>query len=330
MKRKMMVIGVAWLAASLLLTAGRFDLKADEVFVTIGSGDISGVYFPAGLAIAKILDHKRPVYGIRAAVEATTGATFNLNAITAGYLEFGLTQSDYQYEAVNGLADWVAKGPQNQLRALFSLHHESVTLVAAVDSGIRALADLKGKRVSIGNPGSSQHRIVMDALEAAGLDPKRDMTVLRVMASDAPTLLQDRLIDAFFFTVGHPSEAVRMALAGERKTRIVPIRGPGIDKLIDTKPFYLKTVIPVRRLYPDADDAVDVPTLGVVATLCTSATVPADVVYTLTKEVFENLEIFRQAHPAFHDLSKEGMLKALSAPIHPGALAYYMETGLIP
>jgi uncharacterized protein len=329
MTRTITVVWIASVFASLMLNTGPSSLRAEDVFITIGGGDLSGVYFPAGLAIAKMLNHKRHEYGIRATVEATAGATFNLNAIIAGYLEFGLTQSDKQYQAVNGLAEWTEKGPQSELRAVFSLHHETVTLVAAVDAGLRIIADLKGKRVSTGNPGSSQHRIVIDALKAFGLEPSRDISLLNVMASEAPALLQDNRIDAYFFTVGHPSETIRKARSGERQVRIIPISGPAIDQLVAKNIPYVRATIPVKQLYPDAVDQADVATFGVIATLCTSSRVSADVVYAVTKEIFENLELFRRQHPAFNQLTKAGMLEGLSAPLHPGALRYFQETGLI-
>ena len=330
MKRKPRVIWIICLVAGLILSATPTDLRADEVFITIGSGDFSGVYYPTGLIIARMINAKRNVYGIRAAVEATNGATFNLNGILAGYLEFGLAQSDTQYRAIKGQGAWEQKGPQKDLRAVFSLHHEAVTLVAAADAGITTLADLKGKRVSLGNPGVSRHRIVMDILEAAGLDPKRDLIQFDVMASDAPALMQDNRIDAYFFTVGHPSETIQKALSSDRKVRIIPISGPAIDRLVAEKSYYTHGSIPVKRLYPGVDNHPDVPTMGVLAALCTSTRVSEDVVYDLTREVFDNFEMFRRQHPAFYNLSKEGMLKGLSAPLHPGALRYYKETGLIP
>ena len=301
----------------------------EDVFATIGSGDYSGVYFPAGLAIAKRVNNRRDHHRIRATVEATPGAVFNLNAIAAGYMEFGITQADKEYQAVNGLAEWAESGPQEKLRSVFSLHHESLTLVAAVDAGIDSLSDLKGKRVSTGNPGSaSQHRIVMDALDSVGIDPARDIFAHKVMASDAPALLQDNRLDAFFYTVGHPSEIVLKALSGERKARIVPIFGPSIDRMIAGNKMYSRSAIPVKRLYPDLIDNNDIETFGVIATLCTSSDVPAEVVYALVKEVFENLETLREEHPAFSHLTREGMLQGLSAPLHPGALGYYKEAGL--
>lgn len=329
MNRKPRIFRFACILACLLFNVAAIDSHAQEDFITIGGGDVSGVYFPAGLAMAKMLNAKRDVYDIRATVESTDGATFNINAILAGYMEFGMTQSDKLYQAFNGLADWAKRGPQQELRAVFSLHHEALTLVAAVDAGINTVDDLKGKTVSIGNPGVSRHWTVTDALTASGLDPKRDFDAVEVAASDAPALLQDRRIDAYFYTVGHPSETIRKALSGERQTRLIPIAGPAIDQLIAVHPYYTKATIPVIRLYPDVADQPDVATFGVIATLCTSAKIPADVVYVLTKEIVGNLDTFRRQHPAFHQLTGKGMLQGLAAPLHPGALRYFKEAGLI-
>ncbi|UCD78102.1 MAG: TAXI family TRAP transporter solute-binding subunit, partial [Desulfobacterales bacterium] len=322
MNRKIVVIIAACFVSSMLFNVASNELHAEEdIFITIGGGDFSGVYFPTGLAIAGMINNKRPIHKIRATVEATTGSTFNLNAILAGYMEFGLTQADKQYHAVKGLFEWSKKGPQKELRAVFSIYQESVTLVAAIDTGINAISDLKSKRVSLGNPGSSQHRGVVEILEAVGLDPKRDIIPQTVSASEAPVLLEDNLIDAYFFTVGHPSETIRMALTGERKARIIPISGPAIDRLVADKKYYTKVTLQVKRLYPGLGGSTDdVDTFGVMATLCTSAKVPEEMVYAVTKVVFEDLDGLRQQHPALGDLTKEGMLKGLTAPFHPGAV----------
>jgi len=328
MKKKMITAFIACFITGFILQAGPAELQAETIFITIGSGDFTGVYFPTGLAIAKMINKKRNQYGIRATVESTPGSVFNLNAIAAGYLEFGLAQADKQYHAVNGLEEWAQKGPQKELRAVFSIHHESLTLVTAADAGINTIADLRGKRVNLGNPGSGQYRNAIDALKAVGLDPERDILPEKVKATEATALLQDNSIDAFFCTVGHPSETVQMASSGQRKVRIIPISGPAIDKLIADNKFYTQTTIAVQRIYPNLEDPTDVITFGVMATLCTSSKLPADLVYTVTKEVVENLDGFRQ-HPALADLTKQGMLGGLSAPLHPGALKYYKEAGLM-
>ncbi|MGB5749590.1 MAG: TAXI family TRAP transporter solute-binding subunit [Desulfobacterales bacterium] len=329
MKKKMIIPFIAVCIAGIIFNAASAELQTETVFVTIGSGDFSGVYFPTGLTIAKMINHRRNVYGIRATVESTRGSVYNLNALMAGYLEFGLAQSDIQYQAVMGLSEWAKKGPQRELRAVFSIHHESVCLVAAVDAGIYTIADLKGKRVNLGNPGSGQYQNSIDALQAAGLNPKNDIYAEKVKAFEAPVLLQDKRIDAFFCTVGHPSETLQNATSGERKVRFIPITGPGVDQLIADKNYYTKTTVPVAQFYPSTDYSGDVKTFGVIATLCTSSRVPGNVVYTITKEVFDNFEEFKRQHPALAVLAKEDMLKGLTAPLHPGAIKYFKEVGLM-
>ena len=299
--------------------------KPSTTFVTIGTGGITGVYYPTGGAIAKIVNQKKDTYHIRCTVESTGGSVFNVNAIMAGDLQFGVVQSDRQYQAMKGLAEWQDKGAQTDLRAVFSIHPESVTLVAAVDAGINTILDLKGKRVNIGNPGSGQRQNAIDALEAVGLDYNTDMHAESIKAAEAPGLLQDGRIDAFFYTVGHPSGAIKEATAGARKVRFASITG--IDALLEKYPYYAKSVIPAK-LYPGAEGGGDVETFGVKATFVTSAKVPENVVYAVTKEVFDNFDTFKTLHPAYAVLTKTGMLEGLSAPIHPGAMKYYKEAGL--
>jgi TRAP transporter TAXI family solute receptor len=300
--------------------------QAKTQFVTIGTGGITGVYYPTGGAIAKMVNKKKKEYGLRATVESTGGSVFNVNAVMNGDLEFGVVQSDRQYQAMEGLAEWKEKGPQKDLRAVFSIHPESVTLAAAVDAGAKDIRDLKGKRVNLGNPGSGQRQNAIDAFTAVGIDPEKDITAEGIKASEAPGILQDGRIDAFFYTVGHPSGAFKEATSGARKVRFVSITG--IDNLLKKYPYYAKSVIPIA-MYPGAQNDADVPTFGVKATLVTSAKVADDVVYAITKEVFDNFEEFKKLHPAYSTLTKEAMLEGLSAPIHPGAMKYYKEAGLM-
>ncbi len=311
-----------------IVTAAFFPstLLAKTQFATIGTGGITGVYYPTGGAISKMINKKRKEYGIRCTVESTAGSVFNVNAVMAGDLDFGIVQSDRQYQAVNGEAEWKNDGPQKDLRAIFSIHPEAVTLVAAEDAGIKRIEDLKGKRVNIGNPGSGQRQNSIDALSAAGIDYEKDLHAEQVKASEAAGLLQDGRIDAFFYTVGHPSGAIKEATAGKRKVRIIPITNT--QTLMEKYPYYAPAAIPIK-FYPGAVNEKDVPTFGVKATFVTSSRVPDDMVYAITKEVFENLDQFKKLHPAYEYLTPEGMLQGLSAPLHPGALKYYKEKGLI-
>ena len=300
--------------------------SAKRRLVTIGTGGVTGVYYPTGGAIAKLVNRKRDQYGVRMSVESTGGSVFNINAVLSGDMEFGIAQSDRQYQAVKGLAEWKGRGPQEKLRAICSLYPELVTLVAAEDAGIDSLADLKGKRVSLCNPGSGARGNALDVLRTAGLDWRNDIHAEGLKATEQAGMLQDGRIDAFFYTVGHPNGSITEATAGQRrKVRFVSITG--MDKLIEQCPYYAEGVIAIK-LYTSAVNTGDVPTIGVMTTLVTSAAVPEEVVYAVAKELFDNLDEFKKTHPAFERLTRQGMLAGLSAPIHPGAERYFRETGL--
>lgn len=316
-----LLFGIALFAGTAPSTA-----QAKTTFVTIGTGGITGVYYPTGGAIAKMVNQKRKQYGIRATVESTGGSVFNINAVLAGDLDFGVAQSDRQYQAWNGLANWKDQGPQKDLRAVFSIHPESVDLIASVDSGINSLQDLKGKRVNIGNIGSGYRKNAIDALVANGLDYEKDFHAESLKAAEAPGMIQDGRIDAGFYTVGHPSGYYKEATAGKVKVKFIPITN--IDSLLKKYPYYAKSVTRVTEFYPGAVNDKDIPTFGVKATFVTSAKTPDKVVYAIVKEVFDNFETFKQLHPAYTGLTKQNMLEGLSAPIHPGAMKYYKEVGL--
>ena len=326
MKRIGLLTLIATICLALGLMVSPTPVVAKMTFVTIGTGGITGVYYPTGGAICRIVNKKRKVYGLRCTVESTGGSVFNVNAVMSGDLEFGVVQSDRQYQAMKGLAEWKDKGPQKDLRAVFTIHPESITLVAADDAGIKSINDLRGKRVNIGNPGSGQRQNSIDGLTNAGINYQKDLKAEGVKAAEAPGLLQDGRIDAFFYTVGHPSGAIKEATAGRRKVHFVPITG--VDKLLKKYPYYAKAHIPIK-LYPGATNTKDVSTFGVKATFVTSAKVPDRVVYAVTKEVFDNFESFKKLHPAYQVLTKQNMLEGMSAPIHPGAMKYYKEAGLM-
>ena len=155
-------------------------------FYTIGTGGITGVYYPTGGAIARIVNAKKKEYNMRLTVESTGGSVYNINAIMSGDLDFGVVQSDRQYQAFNGLAEWKDNGPLKDLRSVFSIHPESVTLIAGADTGIKTIKDLKGKHVNIGNPGSGQRQNSIDVLSAAGIDFSKDIMVEGLKAAEAP------------------------------------------------------------------------------------------------------------------------------------------------
>ncbi len=314
-----------------LLGLGMFftpvSAEAKTTFITIGTGGITGVYYPTGGAIAKIVNDRADEFGIKATAEATGASIFNINAVKGGNLDFGIAQADSQYLAYNGKGEW-ENAPIAELRSVFSLAPEMITFVVAEDSGIKSIDGVKGKTINIGNPGSGNRQNAIDIFNALGINYEKDFKAESLKAADAPRMLQDGRIDGFFYTVGHPNGNIKEATAGMRKARIIPI--PEIKALFDVAPYYSMDSIDMAQ-YPEATNASEgkIPTVGMKATLITSANVDEEVVYNLTKAVFENLEELRTLHPALANLTKEGMLEGLSAPLHKGAERYYKEVGLI-
>jgi uncharacterized protein len=311
----------------LLLWAVPYSALAKSKVFKIATGEYMGRYYPTGGAIAEIVNNKQEEFGFRCVAKPTSGSVYNINAIMAGDMEFGIVQSDSQYQAFNGLDEWKDKGPQKDLRTMFSLYTESVTLLASVDSGIKTIQDLKGKRVYIGEIGSGSRQNAMDALNAAGIDWKTDLKVIKKGKKyDVQSMLMRGELDAFFYTVGHPTTAIKFATVGAKNTLFIPI--VNIEELLSKNPYYVKSIIPVS-LYPQIANDEDVKTFGMTATFVTSAKIPDNVVYAITKEVFENLGSLKYSDPTLNMLTKESMVKnGLTAPLHPGALQYYKEAGL--
>ena len=318
---------VTILITILLLGLIGMSAAAARTFVTIGTGGVTGVYYPTGGAISRMVNMKSKEYGIKATVESTAGSVYNINAVLSGDLEFGVAQSDRQYQAYNGLAEWAQPGPQKDLRSVFSIHPEAITLIATAASSIENVQGLKGKRVNIGNPGSGQLQNSKDVLAAAGISLD-DIHAEQVKAVEAPGLLQDEKIDAFFYTVGHPNGNIKEATSGRIRVNIIPITGLGIEALLQKHPYYARAVIPAA-FYPNAGNRADIHSIGVKATFVASSRLDENIVYAVTREVLENLEDFKKLHPAYTVLTKENMLQGLSAPIHKGALKYYREADLV-
>ncbi|MBK1852478.1 TAXI family TRAP transporter solute-binding subunit [Marinobacter sp. 1-4A] len=314
-------------AAAVTLGAASTAVSAQEQrFVTIGTGGVTGVYYPAGGAICRLVNMDRKEHGIRCSVESTGGSVYNLNAIRQDELDLAVAQSDWQYHAYNGTSQFKDDGPNKKLRAVFSLHPEPFTVVASKGSGIKNFEDLAGKRVSVGNPGSGQRATAEVLMDEMGWTMDKFSLAAELKAAEQSQALCDGNIDAFFYTVGHPSGAIKEATTSCDST-LVNVYNDSAKKLIDDNPYYRKAVIP-GGMYRGSDN--DVTTFGVAATFVSSTDVPDDVVYEVVKAVFENFDSFKRLHPAFANLKKEEMVSdALSAPLHPGAAKYYKEAGLI-
>ena len=310
------------LATLFALSIGGSALAAQQ-FVSIGTGGVTGVYYPTGGAICRLVNKDRKEHGIRCSAESTGGSIYNINTIRAGELEFGVAQSDWQYHAFNGTSKFEDAGPFTDLRAVFSVHPEPVTVIASDSSGIKNITDVKGKRLNIGNPGSGT-RGTWDVIEAAEGWKRSDLKLAAEMKSaETGQAVCDGKIDAYFWLVGHPSALTQESLA-TCDAHLVNVTGPAIDKLVADNPFYRKAIIPAG-MYNNEDD---IQTFGVAATFVSSAQVSDEVVYTIVKAVFENFSDFKKLHPAFANLTEKEMItEGLSAPLHDGAVKYYKERG---
>jgi TRAP transporter TAXI family solute receptor len=295
-------------------------------FITIGTGGVTGVYYPTGGAICRLVNKNRKEHGIRCTVESTEGSIYNINAIRSGELDMAVVQSDWQYHAYHGSSKFKDKGPFKELRALFSVHAEPFTVVARKDSGIKKFKDLKGKRVNVGNPGSGQRATMEVVMKAMGWTMSDFSLASELNSAEQSAALCDNKIDAMVFVVGHPSGSIKEATTSCDSV-IVQVSGKEIDKLVRKNKYYRHAIIP-GGMYRGNDK--NVKTFGVGATVVSSTRTPDDTVYWVVKSVFDNFDDFKQLHPAFANLDKREMMKAgLSAPIHPGAMKYYKEVGLM-
>ncbi|WP_349369331.1 TAXI family TRAP transporter solute-binding subunit [Salinarimonas sp.] len=314
-------------AAALALSVGGLSAGAqaqDQQFISIGTGGVTGVYYPAGGAICRLVNQTRREHGIRCSVESTGGSVYNVNAIRGGDLEFGVAQSDVQYQAYNGEGRFAEQGPQENLRAVFSLHPEPFNVLARAEAGIETFDDLEGKRVNIGNPGSGQRAIMDILMERKGWTNDTFALASELAPAEQSAALCDNNIDAFVYSVGHPNGSIQEATA-TCDAKLVDVTGEVVDTLVDEFPYYFTAEVP-GGLYPGNEEPTS--TFGVGATLVTSADVSEEAVYTLAKSVFENFDNFTGLHPALANLQPEIMISSgLSAPLHPGAERYYRERG---
>ena len=310
--------------SALALIASAPAAQAQQKFITIGTGGVTGVYYAAGGAICRLVNKDRAKHGIRCSVESTGGSVFNINTIKAGELDMGVAQSDVHFNAAKGLAQFQKDGPFKELRAVFALHPEPVTVVARKEANVKSFADFKGKRFNVGNPGSGTRSSLEELIAAMGWKLSDFALASELKADEHGPALCDGKIDGFFYLVGHPSANIQdpTTVCG---AKLVSVTGPAVDKLVKEKPYYAKATIPAG-LYPGNDQPTQ--TYGVLATFVSSSKVPADTIYAVVKGVFDNFDEFKKLHPALANLDPKSMIKdGLSAPLHDGAVKYYKEKG---
>ncbi len=313
----------AMAAIALCFTAS--DASAGRKFLTLGTAGTEGVYYPEGGTICKFVNSQGKEHGIRCVVESTGGSIYNLEAIRQNELDIGFAQSDWQANAYLGTNVFSDTGPNKDLRSLFSLHSEALTIVARNDKPIRSFDELKGFRVNIGNPGSGMRATLEELMHAKGWDNSVFRMATEYKAPMQVRKLCDNEIDAFVFATGHPNGLIQDATVCG--TRIINVSGPAVQKLLQEHSYYAPATIP-GGMYEGTPD--DVHTFGVKATLVSSKNVDDELVYQVVRAVFENFDNFKTSHPILSTLDKRRMIaNGLTAPLHDGALRYYREAGLI-
>lgn len=314
------IMGVA---ASVAMTVGGAAF-AEQQFVTIGTGGVTGVYYPTGGAICRLVNKGRKEHGIRCSVESTGGSVYNTRTIRQGELDLGIVQSDVQAAAVAGAGKFADDGAFPELRALFSVHPEPMHLMARADAGINSVADLKGKKVNIANPGSGTRVLAETLMKYSGLTADDFSLAAELKSSEQAAALCDGKIDATIWAAGLPNGSSQEATS-TCEVKIIPLEGAGIDTLLAENSAYAAATIP-GGMYPNNAD--DIASWGPKATFVTSANVSEDVVYAIVSAVFENFDDFKKLHPAFGRLQQSEMIvDGLTAPLHAGAAKYYKEQG---
>jgi len=294
--------------------------------VTLATGTPGGVYHPVGNAICRMFNLEGEHQAMPCVAESSDGSVANIRRVESGGSTFGLSQTDVAYAAFHGEGPFAAAGPDPKLRMLIALYPEAFTVVARADTGIRDFQDLRGKRVGIGTSGVGYNftrDVVLGFYGSTIPDPER---VLEFAPAEQNQALCSNKVDAIIFEAGHPNGLTQEATT-DCRARLVRVAGPPIDRLLATHSYYIASVIP-GGMY--AGNPGDVPTIGTRAVLVSSSNQPDELIYAVVKAVFENFAVFRRLHPALSTLEIKDMVPSEAVmPIHPGALKYYREAGLL-
>jgi len=296
--------------------------------VTIGTAHPGAIYHPVGNALCRMVNLSVAEGSAnRCHAAQSDGAVSNVANVRSGKATLGLTQSDLAYGAFRGEGPFVKSGADRELRTVVALNRESFTVLARADSNIQTFEDLRGRRVGVGKRGAG-HTFTRDVvLGFYGWTISDFDRALELGPTEQNETLCAGQVDAIIFESVHPDGLTQEA-ANVCPVRLVRVAGPPIDTLLATHPYYAASVIP-GGLYKGNPAAT--PTFGTQTVLVTSARQPDALAYSVAQAVFENFEDFRRLHPALRGLQKIDMVPSESVmPIHPGALRYYREAGLLP
>jgi TRAP transporter TAXI family solute receptor len=324
---------LAVLAAVLLATPAAAQQEAAEPapaasseIVDLGTGSVTGVYFPVGVALCRLANQHRRETGLRCAARPSAGSVANIEGLRDGRFGLALVQSDIQAAARDGAGPFAEAGPLDGLTAVMALYPEPLTLVARADAGIARVEDLAGKRVWIGAAGSGTRPLANALMGALGWGASSFEATPEIAPDRLGQALCSGAIDAFLYAVGHPALVVQEATTA-CDARLVPIEGGAVDELVRANPAYVAATIP-GELYRGNPEPVA--SFGVTATVVARPDIADDTVGTIVRAVVENLDMLRGLDPALAGLEPAAMVShGLTAPLQPGAAAVYRERGWI-
>jgi hypothetical protein len=295
--------------------------------VVIGTASPTGIYYPLGASICRLVNLETSRHRLRCSEEPSSGSVASIESVRRGRLDLGVVPSDVLADAVAGQGSFRAAGPTTDLRVLFAGPDEMLTVVARKELGIRTVAEVRGTRINIGNPGSRQRANLDRVMAALGLGRSDFANVRELPAGEQHRVFCDRQLDVIVYSVGHPSGLIH-DVTRACQGMLVDVSGPAIDRLLADYPEYERVAI-LGGTY--SANQADVRTFGVRAVIVTSPRVSDTMAYEITRTVFDNVDAFRRLHPAFETLSVAEMVQPRGrAPVHAGALRYYRERGWLP
>jgi len=295
--------------------------------VVIGTASSTGIYYPLGASICRMLNLETSRPGLRCSEEPSSGPVESIESVRRGRLDIGVVPSDVLADAVAGQGAFRSRGPTPGLRVLFAGPDEMLTVVARKELGIRTVAEIRGTRINIGNPGSRQRANLDRVMAALGLTRRDFADVRELPAAEQHRAFCNKELDVIVYSVGHPSGLIH-DVTRICQGMLVDVSGPAIDRLLAEYQEYERVVIPGGTY---SANQADVRTFGVRAVVVTGPQVSDTMAYEITRTVFDNVDAFRRLHPAFETLSVAEMVHPSGrAPVHAGALRYYRERGWLP
>jgi len=319
MKEEIYVKKVTFLITLALLFS--LTLSFGVMNLYMATGGTSGTYYPFGGAVAQVIGQRYPEVRIR--VQSTGASAANIRLIAEKEVDIALVQNDVMHYAYTGTVLFKA-GKITNFYTLATVYTEVCQVITRADSGINTIADLKGKRVSVGDAGSGVEANTIQILEAYGMTFK-DINVQNLSFAESASALKDRKIDAFFVTAGIPTTAI-VELASTNAVKVLPVDVEKASTLINNFPFYVNFIIPANT-YKNQTEPVN--TVAVKATFIVRADLPLDTVYNITKAIFEGQAEIAEAHVKRKEFNLQEAVKGVSVPFHPGAEKYFREVGAI-